>query len=138
MARTTGRTTELLEVRRQVEQWRATRNSQGPMPELLWAAAAGAAKSLGVSRVASELKVGYAGLKQRVDASSRSSPRRARAGGGFVEVTGAQVLASPALPRASADAVIEYARGDGSRLTITVPAGSRTDLCAVVAALRGP
>ena len=134
MARTAGGTNELLELRRQVEQWRATRSRQGPMPELLWAAAAGAAKRLGVSRVASELKVGYPGLKQRLDAP----PRRARGRGSFVEVTGAQVLASPALAGASADAVIVYARGDGSRLTITVPGGSRANLCAVVAALRGP
>lgn len=133
MAHSAVRTSELLEVKREVEQWRATRSSQGPMPELLWAAAVGAAKSLGVSRVASELKLGYGGLKQRVDASRSWAP----AGNGFVEVTGAQVLAAP--PSAGGvDAIIEYARGDGSRLTITVPTGSRTDLRAVVAALRGP
>lgn len=100
------------------------------MPEPLWAAAAQAARTWGIARVASELNVGYAGLRRRVGAGL---PERLDAGG-FVEVTGADLVGGPL----AGGTVIEYARPEGGRLTITVPAGSSVDVLALVTALRGP
>src|SRR4051794_18781063 len=104
MGRTFEGTKELRELRGRIEHWRATRGSQGRMPEALWVAAAAAAKNHGVSRVASELKLGYAGLKMRMQGGSagRSAPRPAAAPG-FLEVSGAQLLA----PSPMAGTVIE-------------------------------
>ncbi len=55
----------LEELRGRIEQWRLTRSRQGRMPEELWRAAASAARSDGVSPVASQLGLGYAALKAR-------------------------------------------------------------------------
>lgn len=136
MGRTFEGTKELRELRGRIEHWRATRESQGRMPEALWEAAAAAAKNHGVSRVASELKLGYAGLKLRMQGRSagRSAPRLAGAAPGFVEVSAAQLLA----PSPMAGTVIEYSRRDGSKLTVKLPTGSTVDVLALIAALGGP
>jgi len=55
----------LEKLRGRIEQWRLTRSRQGRMPEELWRAAASAARSYGVSPVASELGLGDAALKAR-------------------------------------------------------------------------
>ncbi|WP_224373233.1 hypothetical protein [Hyalangium versicolor] len=104
------------------------------MPEALWEAAAAAAKKHGISRVAGELKLGYAGLKVRVEGRSegRSTPQPAASG--FLEVNAAQLLA----PSPMAGTVIEYSRRDGSRLTVKLPVGSTLDVLALLAALGGP
>lgn len=135
MGRTFEGTKELRELRGCIEHWRATRGSQGRMPEALWEAAAAAAKKHGVSRVASELKLGYAGLKRRMQGRSagRSAPRPAVAPG-FLEVSAAQLLA----PAPMAGTLIEYSRRDGSKLTVKLPAGSTLDVLALLAALGGP
>jgi hypothetical protein len=135
MGRTFEGTKELRELRGRIEHWRATRGSQGRMPEALWEAAAAAAKNHGVSRVASELKLGYAGLKRRMQgrAAGRSAPQLAAAPG-FLEVSAAQLLA----PSPMAGTVIEYSRRDGSKLTVKLPTGSPLDVLALIAALGGP
>ncbi len=136
MGRTFEGTKELKELRGRIEHWRATRESQGRMPEALWEAAAAAAKNHGVSRVASELKLGYAGLKLRMQGRATGStwPRPAGAAPGFVEVSAAQLLA----PWPMAGTVIEYSRRDGSKLTVNLPTGSTLDVLALIAALGGP
>ncbi len=136
MGRTFEGTKELGQLRGRIEHWRASRGSQGRMPEALWEAAAAAAKKHGVSRVASELKLGYAGLKQRMQGHSvgGSAPRPAAAAPGFVEVSAAHLLA----PSSMAGTLIEYSRRDGSKLTVKLPAGSPLDVLALLAALGGP
>jgi hypothetical protein len=136
MRRTFEGTKELRELRGRIEHWRATRESQGRMPEALWEAAAVAATNHGVSRVASELKLGYAGLKRRMQgrAEGRSAPRLAGAAPGFLEVSAAQLLA----PSPMAGTLIEYSRRDGSKLTVKLPTGSPLDVLALLAALGGP
>lgn len=136
MGRTFKGTKELRELRGRIEHWRATRERQGQMPEVLWEAAAAAAKNHGVSRVASELKLGYAGLKLRMQGrtAGRNSPRSAEAAPVFIEVSGAQLLA----PSPMAGTVIEYSRRDGSKLTVKLPVGSTLDVLALLAALGGP
>jgi hypothetical protein len=125
---------ELAELRKRVEDWRATRERQGPMPEALWVAAALAAKKFGVTRVAEELTVGHAGLKRRMDGVRKRPARRAaERSSGFVQVTGAQLLAA----QPAAGAFIEYAGRDGTRVAVTLPAESNVDVPALVAALRG-
>jgi hypothetical protein len=50
---------------RKIEHWRGQKPRSRSMPEELWQEASEAARSLGVSRVATALKVGYARLRQR-------------------------------------------------------------------------
>lgn len=125
---------ELSELRRRIEDWRTTRECQGPMPEALWVAAAVAARKFGVTRAANALTVGHAGLKRRVDGARTGTALRSDVGnGGFVQVSGAQLLAS----HPAAVAYIEYAGRDGARLTVSIPVGGNVDVPALVAALRG-
>lgn len=134
MGQTFEGTKELRQLRGRIEHWRETRGSQGRMPEALWEAAAAAAKNHGVSRVARELKLGYAGLKLRMQGRSPggSTPLPEAAAPGFVEVSAAQLLAPSPM------AVIEYSRRDGSKLTVKLPVGSTLDVLALIAALGGP
>jgi hypothetical protein len=134
MGHTVEAAKELKQLRERIERWRESRQGQGRMPEPLWAAAAAAARRHGTSRVASELKLGYAGLKLRVQRPPpRSSvPPPTPVAPGFVELRGAQLLG----PTPPAAARIEYARPDGSRFTVTVPTGSNVDIPALLAALR--
>ena len=135
MSRTAGTSAGLEQLRRRIERWRMSRAAPGQMPEPLWAAAAELARRQGVSRVASALGLGYAGLKQRVEVplervtSSASGERKT----GFVEVTGAQLLSSAS----PGSALVEYAARDGSRLRVTLPAASSVDVAALLLALRG-
>jgi len=127
----------LEELRGRIEQWRLTRSRQGRIPEELWRAAASAARSDGVSPVASQLGLGYAALKARTLAMPQRSGQAHAAAkpDGFIEVSAAHLLA----PVPSSSLVIEYVAREGSRLTLTVPASCRGfDLTALVAALRGP
>jgi hypothetical protein len=135
MSRIAGTSAELEQLQRRIERWRMSRVSQGRMPEPLWAAAAEAAAQHGVSRVASALGLGYAGLKQRVEAAapSRSVSEAEEAKRGFVEVRGAQVLSSSP-PDCT---IIEYAGRDGSRLKVTLPTARSVDVPALLLALRG-
>jgi hypothetical protein len=102
------------------------------MPEELWQEASEAARSLGVSRVATALKVGYATLRQR------SGVERARkAGRGSepsVPALESQFVELSDLSPIRDEAVLEVTVPDGTRLTIRLK-GS-TNVVAPVNALR--
>lgn len=117
-------------LRERIDAWRLDRRGRS-MPAELWEAAASAAAELGVSRVATALRLGYAPLKARVATADEPGQRRDPAT--FVELSGAQLLTPVA-----GDAVrIELARGE-ARLTITAPVNAPVDLAALVSAfLRG-
>jgi hypothetical protein len=135
MSRIAETSAELEQLQRRIERWRMSRVSQSRMPEPLWAAAAEVAAHHGVSRVASALGLGYAGLKQRMEAAAprRSAAEAEEVKSGFVEVRGAQLLcASP-----PGSILIEYAGRDGSRLKVTLPTASGVDVPALLLALRG-
>ena len=60
-----------------IERWRGQKPRSRSMPEELWREASEAARSLGVSRVAKVLKVGYATLRRRSGvAGVRKAARR--------------------------------------------------------------
>jgi len=117
------------ELRARIQHWRSSRIKQGPMPEELWDGAAALAKRLGVTHVSNALGVGYAALKQRTGSTGGQANVPSKAGG-FLELTGSQVLAAATGP------VIEFSDRDGARLTITLPAASTLDVPALISALR--
>jgi hypothetical protein len=102
------------------------------MPEELWQEASEAARSLGVSRVATVLKVGYATLRQRSGvegarkAARRPQPSVPALESQFVELSNLSPLRD--------EAVVEVTVPDGTRLTIRLK-GS-TNLVALVNTLR--
>jgi hypothetical protein len=135
MSRVAEMSAELEQLQRRITRWRMSRVRQGRMPEPLWAAAVEVAAQHGVSRVASALGLGYAGLKQRVEAAGprRSKPGAEEQKSGFVEVRGVQLLSTSA----PGSTLIEYEGRDGSRLKVTLPTASGVDVPALVLALRG-
>lgn len=96
MSRIAGMSAELEHLQRRIERWRMSRVRQGRMPEPLWAAAVEVAAQHGVGRVASALGLGYAGLKQRVEAAAprRRVPEAEEAKSGFGEGSATAVLAA--------------------------------------------
>jgi len=114
----------LQRLRGRIEYWRRTRQKLSPMPADLWTEAAALARVLGVSPVSRILGLGYDALQQR-----------ARTGGaGFVELSGAQLVAGASA--ADRGPVVEVAAPDGARLTVRLPAGSALDLGSLVVAFR--
>lgn len=130
MAREGQGAERLQQLRRRIEHWRATRRKHGPMSADLWDEATSLARSLGVCPVSRALGVGYGSLQQRVLAG-RSAVRTAPSKPRFLELSGAQLVGTPA-----AGATIEIVAGDGARLTIKLRAGSALDIAAVVQSFR--
>lgn len=98
-------------LRSRIERWRGTRRKRSPMPAELWAEAVSLARSHGVYRIASELRIGYESLRKRVaiepDAGRASSA-------GFVEVEGAQLVGA----FESARTVVEFSDVDGAKFVV--------------------
>ena len=61
-------------VRQRFEDWRQTRRPRSPIPEALWGEAVTLARQYGVNRTAQALRLNYASLKQRLDASVHTEP----------------------------------------------------------------
>jgi hypothetical protein len=115
-----------------IEHWRGQKPRSRSMPQELWQEASEAARSLGVSRVATALKVGYATLRQRSGVEGvrkvdrRPEPSMPALSSEFVELSDLSPIRD--------EAVVEVTVPDGTRLTIRLK-GS-TNVVALVNALR--
>lgn len=123
-------------LRGQIEWWREAGRPGKRMPEELWGAAVELAHEHGAYRIAGELGVSYAALKQRTEETAgkrRKSDRGKTEGAEFVEID-----IAPALAREVGGATeIEMVREDGLRLRIRLGAREPLDLEAVTAAFVG-
>jgi len=116
--------TQLEEVRRQFEQWRASRTRPSPIPDPLWRAAVDLARHQGIDRTARALRVEYNALKRRVRATAAQRGARPR----FVEL--------PSLERSSGhDCVLEIQRARGAVMRIQVTGLAMADLVALTRAV---
>lgn len=120
-----------------IERWRSQKPRTRAMPEELWEEASEAARSFGVGRVSTVLRLGYATLRRRSGAAGVRS-KRSRVdrtapvpSSEFVELSGFPAIKSIA---GGDEAVVEVAAPDGTRLTIRLK-GS-TNVVALVNALR--
>ena len=115
-------------LRERIEHWRAQKPRSRSMPEELLREASEAARSLGVSRVATALKVGYATLRERsgVEGVRIPEPTMPALSGQFVELSELSAIRD--------EAVVEVSVPDGTRMTIRLK-GS-TNVVALVNALR--
>jgi hypothetical protein len=124
--------TGLSALSQKIEQWRSQKPRSRSMPEELWQEACEAARSCGVSRVATALKVGYATLQQRSGVEGvrkvarRLEPAAPMLSSQFVELSELSAIRD--------EAVVEVSVPDGTRLTIRLK-GS-TNVAALVNALR--
>jgi len=117
---------------RKIEQWRSQKPRSRSMPEELWEQASEAARSMGVSRVARALKVGYASLRERSGVEGvRKSTRRA---GPAAPALGGQFVELSDLSPIREEAVVEVTVADGTRLTIRLKGSA--NVVALVNALR--
>jgi len=134
---------ELKVLHRRIEAWRQTMPGTRPMPEELWKEASGFAQKLGISRVSRALKVGYSGLKRRMQSSGVSrvpAQRRACAASvsrpDFIELSGVAALPISHETPGASDAVLEVVAPDGMRLTIRLKTATSANVTAWVSAFR--
>lgn len=102
---------EIRELRRDIEEWRRSGSRGVAMPEVLWRRAAQLAKEYSVSQIAQELKLGYRGLRKRMEGSARKRDEQSR--GSFVELP----ISSFQSERSSVTEV-EVTRQDGTRFRL--------------------
>jgi hypothetical protein len=98
------------------------------MPARLWDEASLLARELGVHRVKSALGLNYESLKKRVVEVCAERGGAAAKAGGFVELSGAQLLEATSGP------VVEVVAADGGRLTVRLATGSGLDVAGLVEA----
>ena len=119
---------ELENVRRRFEDWRRTRTVRTRIPEPLWAAAVEMAKEYGIHRTAKILRIGYYGLKKRVEVEAPSSfsadvpPEGSVAT--FLE------LAAP-VATGVAECILELEDGHGAKMRVHLKGVEAPDLAAL-------
>lgn len=117
----------ILQLQRQLEQFRSTRPKRTKLPEPLWQAAVELARQHGVYPVAHPLRLDYTRLKQRVDGVR--SHRRKAPKPGFVELVA---------PRSAAleGCVIEFESSGGAKMRIQWKAAEPPDWADLLRAWR--
>jgi hypothetical protein len=119
MPRTTFSTTDLNELRDQLEQWRQSQAGVIRLPEALWISAATLAVTHGVGPVARTLRLDYSKLKRQVPQASAAGLPSAPAA--FVELRPHQWL-----PQATTACRIELSDRHGAKMTLELPCDSAT------------
>lgn len=106
-------------LKRQFEQWRATRQARDRIPSHLWDGAVNAVAEHGAYRVSSELKLDYVVLKRRagLTAGKRSAASVTTPRFRFVELVAAGAATSP-VAQGGADCVVELSNGRGARMRV--------------------
>ena len=112
-----------------IEKWRRTREKRSPMPEQLWREAAVLARCHGVYRISQVLRVAYETLRRWTTKTGPLEAKKQSETAGFVEVALPRVV-----PAKEAGPVVELADGDGSKLTIRLPAHSTVDVSGLASA----
>jgi len=119
---------ELFKLARGLERWRASAQRGRRIPESLWEAAAGLARTYGVSPVSSALKLSYYDLQRRAR-GERAVGRPRQAPPTFIELAVPQ--GGAALKSAG---TIEVVHAGGARLLLRLPEAKAEDLLALVRA----
>ena len=125
------------EVRKRISHWRKMRPKPKSMPEELWAAAVSLTTEHGVCRIARDLGLNFAALKERARRLETSSavvptrdvegaPRAVEPNTTFVELDPAQLFGGP-----RHGASVTLAAADGATMTIQLPLGQPFDLVAL-------
>jgi hypothetical protein len=109
-------------VRQRLEDWRQTRRPSSPIPEELWGEAVALARQFGVNRTAQALRLSYASLKQRLEASVHTEPATAPPPKPtFVELI-------PPIPASMAECTVELERPGEAVMRIHLKSASLPDV----------
>jgi hypothetical protein len=122
-------------LRRRFERYRRNRKVHSPIPEVLWAAAARAAGTFGISRIAKALRLNYYDLKKRVErnvtgALGASKPKASQ----FIELfsPAADGRSTPSvqafLPAGGCDCTVELEDACGAKMRIHLQSTEPPDL----------
>jgi hypothetical protein len=119
---------ELLKLARSLERWRNSAQRGRRIPVDLWEAAAGLARTYGVSRISASLKLSYYDLQRRVQ-GERGVGRRPQAPPTFIELSAPKVSQS-----LKAHGMIEVVHAGGARLLLRLPEAKPEELLALLRA----
>ena len=121
------------ELRGRIEQWR-TREGRSRMPEPLWDGAVAFARAHGVYRISQALRVSYDSLKTRLTRAPTAEARgqRSAVGADFVELAAGAPLMGPS----ATGTVVEVVERNGTKLTISLAAGTPLDVAALMKGFR--
>jgi len=108
-------------VRQRFENWRQIRKPCTPIPEDLWACAVELAQTYGVSRTAQTLRLNYAALKQRLEASAPIGSAVPPAQPAFVELI-------PTIAAGMAECTVELERPGEAIMRIVLKSARLPDL----------
>ncbi len=116
----------IVQLQRQLDQFRSTQARRAKLPESLWQAAVELARQHGVYSVAHSLRLDYMGLKKRLGGDPTPRPKATRPA--FVEL-----LASPATLE---ECVVEFESAGGSKMRIQWKASVPPDWASLLRAWR--
>ena len=117
----------VVQLQRQLDQFRSTQQRRTKLPESLWQAAVELARQYGVYSVAHALRLDYMGLKKRLGGTPL--PRRKATPPAFVEL-----IAPQATPLE--ECVIEFESARGSKMRIQWKASAACDWVSLLRAWR--
>jgi hypothetical protein len=117
----------IVQLQRQLDQFRSTQQRRTKLPESLWQAAVELARQHGVYSVAQPLRLDYMGLKKRL--GEPSSHRRKAPRSAFVELI-------PPPPATLEECVIEFESADGAKMRIQWKASTPPDWTSLLRAWR--
>jgi hypothetical protein len=117
----------IVQLQRQLDQFRSTQPRRTKLPESLWQAAVDLARQHGVHSVAQPLRLDYMGLKKRL--GEPSSHRRKAPRAAFVE------LITPP-PATLEECVIEFESSRGAKMRIQWKASAPPDWTSLLRAWR--
>ena len=117
----------IVDLKKQIETWRQTREKRTRMPEALWVEAVEAARRHGIWKVSNAVGCSYESLKarvERVEPSALAAPVES-ATTGFVSVAPPQQIFGPPEPMATE---VELVAVDGARLVVRVEGREGLDI----------
>jgi hypothetical protein len=110
----------IIQLQRQLDQFRNAQPHRTKLPEVLWQAAVELAREHGLHAVAHPLRLDYMGLKRRLAGGAEVRKKKKLVSPGFVELIAAQ-------PATMADCVIEFESSVGSKMRIQWKASTAPD-----------
>lgn len=119
----------IIQLQRQLDQFRSAQPHRTKLPEALWQAAVELARHHGLHAVAHPLRLDYMGLKRRLAGGAEVRKKKKSASPGFVELMAGQ-------PATMADCVIEFESSTGSKMRIQWKASTAPDWASLFRAWR--
>lgn len=113
---------DLAALKLELEAWRSSKDRGRLIPEGIWQRAASLAKSVGVTKVHTELKLDFQRLKRRMGVSRKPTIARREPKATFVKLP----LSSPAKIE---DCVLKVESVSGSRMQVELSGLETTGLC---------